>query len=195
MHPMIGTNIVMWIFLGGLIIAGYLHFAAARINAESTSRNQSSSSHFKASFSPSTGTIKQAQRDDNAIQALPLPALQKIEERVYVPPDVTPRFLSKLTEGQTTLQANRTVGAYIGKWMAVTGIVSNIMPGLPVDTNMIVTLDRASLGGTPVVLTFGKEWFDHLSVLRLGNGISAIGKINSIESTIMFLHECEIISA
>lgn len=43
------------------------------------------------------------------------------------------------------------------------------------------------------ILIFGKEWTDQIEILRVGNSVSAIGKVHKVDVSGVTLNECELV--
>jgi len=110
-------------------------------------------------------------------------------DRVVV--DVTPEYLGKLCKGLTTVQAQKSVELYIGKWMRVSGTVRNVRAN-----DSLVAVELKTNRGYDITAYFReKTMFDHISVLRLGNQIGVLGEIDSVATYGISLEKCELINA
>jgi len=72
-----------------------------------------------------------------------------------------------MREGHTKLEALRVLDPFLGKWMRVTGVVSDVAPRY------------VKIGDHSVVLLFfdQKKWSGRLAVLQRGQTITALGQI------------------
>lgn len=114
-------------------------------------------------------------------------APKKASGRVFLPPKLTPSYLCDLARDKTAYQALKATEIYVGKWMRIAGAISDISSTLG---HLTATL---RFGPSTVVLFFEMDkWSDHLSVIPLGEKISAVGKIRSIESRFISLDCCEL---
>ena len=157
----------MWIFLAGLLLAGGLHFAAARVQTHSISRNQEISNSLN----------EEAEGQEKG--------------RIFVGDDITPQYLASLYKGQTEMQAQRLVDIYVGKWMKIRGPISNVMT--PTGDIVAVHLKRDAFNEIAVALKFSKPWHERLALLRQGNIITAVGKIDYTEAGFVMLEDCELV--
>src|SRR5690242_13287291 len=98
------VNPLVWIFVGGLVMAGYMNFSAAKINARVLPEGLPGKGNNAAKSSSSLGRVTRAS-----------------DERVYLGEGITREFLSGLREGHTDVQADKILEIYIGKWMRVAG--------------------------------------------------------------------------
>ncbi|SRR6266404_209730 len=131
------------------------------------------------------------------IVAIPMPVQEPPpikSDRVILGPHLTPKYFYELLKGKTELQANKLVELYIGKWMRISGKVTNISESLTEKTLIIsITLTDSILPYPMVAMAFNKaEWHDHISVISKGEQISAIGKIRSVEQNWTWLEDCEL---
>jgi hypothetical protein len=159
----------IWVFVCTLLLAGFLHLAAARIQSRTPTPTTRTASAF--------------------LTKVPSP---QQEGRVFLGPDITAKFLSNFYREHTTMQANKMVEIYIGKWIKTSGSVRNV--GDLDSYGILVFLEH--IGFEPkFTLVFDKKWVDRLSVLRPGNPINVIGKIYEIHSGGARLVDCELIES
>lgn len=103
--------------------------------------------------------------------------------------NVTPEYLIGLYKEHTTVQANKLIEVYIGKWLRVSGRLAN-------NTSLrayILLSDEAVFPVALAVAEFHKRWVDHVATLRLNTQIELLGKIVEADSTSITLTECELI--
>lgn len=145
-----------------LLMAGVLHFLAARTRHE-----------------PSTPARS---------------APSERERRVFVGPEITPTFLNSLLGGHTQMQADNIVAVYIGKWITLSGSVSQVTASDSSSVftrSSLVTFDQAR--GEPMVfMHFDEQWKEQLSILRPGSRITVVGRITKIYRLGINLEQCEL---
>jgi hypothetical protein len=116
--------------------------------------------------------------------------LQKIIDSLNQVPEstsLTPKELVRVFEGRTTLQGKKLAEAYVGKWITMAGLVSD------------VTLTGPQVGvtfkGSPSVNAYftAKEWGDPISVLQQGNSITIRGRVDRVSQYGVGLEDCELI--
>lgn len=166
-QPTNSFPLAMWIFLGGLTLAGGLHLFAARIQAKQ--------SHLRAAGLAGAGT--------------------QGEERIFVGAHVTCKSLTGLFEQHMTIEANRLIEAYIGKWMRISGTLRDIAE--PRSSGTVAA--HLQVGPGPAVdlasLTFDKGWVGRLSMLQKGSEITAVGQISRVSPLYVDLDHCELVPA
>jgi hypothetical protein len=121
------------------------------------------------------------------------PAKQREKkEKAFI--TLAPRELTGFyRQGNTSIQAARLAEPYLGKWLKLSGTVSDIRDVF-VAGKSLVTLKEFSIRNEEyVLLFFSQEWIEHLSTMRAGDSINAIGKVGSIDSTTVTLQDCEIV--
>jgi hypothetical protein len=113
-----------------------------------------------------------------------------VSERVFV--EETPEYLLGLGKDMTSVQRERVVEVYIGKWLKVSVPLKNVSN---LNGQMFVMAD---LGDTPrpfqdIQMFFdSKKWSARLSLLRRGQTISVIGQIQTISPLDIVLRNCEL---
>jgi hypothetical protein len=126
--------------------------------------------------------------------------------------NVTPRFLAELhKDHMTSLEAEAATERYIGKWMAISGLLADMSYENRQRTILNVTVEEFS---EPIkkrgigavferierqlgIITFlhfnDKKWIERLTVLNGGDEISALGQIAIIDRHWIRLDNCELI--
>jgi len=110
--------------------------------------------------------------------------------------NVTPQYLVDLWKNRTKLQAETLVNEYIGKSLKVSGKVYDIRNGYGADSPVIVSFrGKDPLRDPALYMQFDKTWKDRLSVLKLGDQITVVGKIDKISDSIPYIDlvQCEIV--
>ena len=127
-----------------------------------------------------------APREKEARALVPLSPPNAQEKRILV--DVTPSAINATFKEHTTVQANKLVAAYLGKWIELSGGFKDLKTY--VGKEWLVTFEFKDY---PVVMmVFQAEWGGHLEVLARGAPLTVIGRIEHIESDLIRLHDCEI---
>lgn len=109
--------------------------------------------------------------------------------------DVEPQQLTDYFRNYLTVQAQALTKPYIGKWMKVSGKLRDVT-SMPNGTTLVTLGSADDLQSViPLVsLQFSTDpWGDHLAVMQRGDGITALGKIESIQSYTLLLTQCEIL--
>jgi hypothetical protein len=117
-----------------------------------------------------------------------LPSVPEPEERTIV--DVTPEYLAGFFDGHTSIQAQKLADAFIGKWVKVSGPLGNV--------GSFTTFSQVTFASTSnvmVYMLFRNRAFaeDTLSVLKKGDEITVLGKIDRIEPLDVQLDNCELV--
>jgi hypothetical protein len=128
----------------------------------------------------------------------PTDAMPVVKDRIIV--KETPGQLCGLLDGHTTIQGQKLIEAYLGKWIVVSGQVA--------DVSVFGFGERALKGEAPyaslelhvgekrilpnVTASFGAEWIDRLSVLRTEVIVTVMGEIKDIASYKLRLANCEL---
>ena len=109
--------------------------------------------------------------------------------------DGTPEDLTGLFQNVTALQGHRLVAPHLGKWMTVAGPMDNVRSDR--DDRASVTFQDRSMFTKNAVYAFfrDKRWVDRLSLLHQGNEITLTGRIATVDSQGVVLHDCELLQA
>lgn len=104
----------------------------------------------------------------------------------------TPReLLSFYTPERTQLEANRLMQPFIGEWIEVSGVVSDVGHGAPDGDQMAVILKSDN---DQIECRFSRTWTAKLDRLAKGESIKIIGKISPTQNgSQLYLLECELI--
>lgn len=97
--------------------------------------------------------------------------------REFLPPEITWEVLSKKIEGRTSLQIEALARTYAGKWMRVSGRITDVMP---VYDGFGVHLRED--GGDRGLVTgyFGPDEADRMAALNKGDWIRFVGKVERL---------------
>jgi hypothetical protein len=157
-----------------LLLAGVLHLVAARTRHE-----------------PAPARTEVPEKVRMPATSPPALAAQNSEGRIFVGPDITPQFLVSLLSGHTEVQAERLLDIYVGKWIKVSGDVSHVGKFEHGHSTVMFTSQRLEVPS--IIMHFGGAWTERLSVLRLGNKINVIGRIDLVQELRIFLDDCELV--
>jgi hypothetical protein len=118
-------------------------------------------------------------------------------DRIFVPEGVNTEFLRNLyEEGHTNLQADKLAQAYIGKWIRVQGSVSNVSK-IGEKVSVLIKGGHSPFDAdylTALWLSFEAD-HERLEMLRSGDTVTAIGKIDRFGKFDVHLEECELVKA
>ena len=117
-------------------------------------------------------------------------AQQEPVPRIIV--DRTPEQLLAQFQGVTNVQGRNRVAPYIGKWLAVSGPLGNVLGSYP-DSVQVTFANRSMFDANDVYAYFReKKWSDQLEIKDKGDEISLIGRITDIDSQTVRLDNCEL---
>ena len=122
--------------------------------------------------------------------------MEPLDERDFV--SITPdQLVGFFRADQTTIQSNRTVEPYIGKWMKFEGDLGDVL-SFRSDSAMVtfapsIFTDKANSQKTFIMGFSGKEWVERLYVLPKGSHIVVEGQINRVSSTGIHLDHCKLV--
>ena len=123
-----------------------------------------------------------------------LPFIPSLEERVFVPDDITPATLLELCEEKTGIQIAHLVSPYMGKWVRAEGTISNIHDhgeSLRVALNVARRFRNTEIS-TTIWLEFRGDR-ERLEMMQVGGRLRAIGKIERVSSATIELSDCELV--
>jgi hypothetical protein len=102
--------------------------------------------------------------------------------------DVTPDYLMGLFDEHTTIQAEKLIEAFIGKWLRVSGTVSDVIGSE--GSGATVYLKRETARISSVSLDFSDR--GAVEILRKGDSVTAIGQIVGADRLWVGLKNCEL---
>jgi hypothetical protein len=107
----------------------------------------------------------------------------------------TPREIVSVFEGKTTAQGETLAKIYKGKWLKVSGHVSDIMiHNDPLLWYMAVIVSLSYNAPEPSIgMRFNRTWRRQFSALQKGDVITAVGKIREVARYYIQLKGCELI--
>jgi hypothetical protein len=120
------------------------------------------------------------------------------QERVFVPPELTPERLFSFYQDNTAIQAAERFKPHIGQWMKVTGTLGNVRPwtGLfsqvTFERSSTPVLERTWLDYTTIYMYFrDAQKVDRLKILKRGDKMTVIGQIREVDALDLHLDNCE----
>jgi hypothetical protein len=119
------------------------------------------------------------------------------EERMVV--DVTPAYLVGFFNDHTSIQARKLTEPYIGKWLRVSGALSDVLRSHIDQPVSQVTFEKGSpfdenYEWFTVYMYFDRTWDDRLAVLRRGTTITVLGQLERVSGVEVHLEHCELVS-
>jgi hypothetical protein len=109
----------------------------------------------------------------------------------------TPKDLVGVFNQRTTTQGEKLARNYRGKWIRVSGKISDVSVESGLD---LIAWSRAvrmtlmkSVDEPSLHLWFSGKWASSLSVLREGDSVTVLGQIDSVERYSIWLRKCELI--
>jgi len=111
-------------------------------------------------------------------------------ERIIV--DRTPEEVLANFKGVTNVQGNDRVARYMGKWLRVSGALSNVLGTYP-DSVQVTFRDRSLFTYNNVYAYFReRKWSDRLALLSPGDHVALLGRITEIDPQNVRLDDCEL---
>jgi hypothetical protein len=110
----------------------------------------------------------------------------------YIPKEVTLASLMMRFKDptQTTVQAQKSLETFVGKWTRYTGTIDNVM----YNNRLVFTkFPDDSNDFRYVAANFDKRWKEHLDMLPPGKTVTVEGQISSFEFSRVELNKCEFI--
>lgn len=107
------------------------------------------------------------------------------DKRVVI--DVPPEYLMKLCEGHTSIQAQKSVELYIGKWIRVSGTVFNATEHSAFFSVYLMYKENKYISA------YFRKKDDRVSVLRPGDQITVMGEIETVTESNVGLEKCELL--
>ena len=96
-------------------------------------------------------------------------------------------------DGRTEAEADRLFAPYRGKWRRVRGEVTEVRrDGLTGGYEVELWVVRSPEDADTVYTRFGPAWNNRIEILRQSQTISAICKLDSAASSVVFMDECEL---
>jgi hypothetical protein len=178
-HPIMIAWIMPSILVAAILGAGVLHLLAAR----SSTRAGIVVASQERYVSPVPPQTNAATTPNNSPITLP-------DQRIIV--GISPQELCGFYANVTSAQGDRLIKPYIGKWMRLSGEVSDVGHSGPKGNYSRVSL-RNVPGIVYALMFFDAKWYDHISVLDKGASATVLGKIASADEVSVRLEDCELI--
>jgi hypothetical protein len=130
----------------------------------------------------------------SAGEAPPIAVKPEETERVFVPPELTPKRLRSFYRENTSIQAAELTKNYIGQWMKVTGCLGEVI-GNEFRSQVTFQHNYISLEYFVIFMYFREPHIDRLKILRRGDKLTVIGQIQRVESIELHLDNCELVDS
>jgi hypothetical protein len=176
-----GHRMIDWIMPSilalSLILAGVLHFLAARETRKPSPVLQ------RAQLAPPPRAMAPQMKFPAAT-----PPIVLSDKRILI--TISPLELFKFFDGHTSIEADRLLQPYFGKWMQISGEVNSVVHVVENITQVSFYLDK----GRIISMSFAEPWFDTVSMLRKGAKVTVLGQLKRVEEAgIVALGNCEIV--
>lgn len=172
--------VVSW-FGGALITLAVLWFVSKRSRDE-----------VVAALTPTTVAQSPTVVQSPTIILSPTAGVSQAEGRVFS--RRTPAELVGLGKGLTEIAAGDVVKSHIGNWLKVEGLVNDVSSSMG-GKDIMVVLERSDLHILLLLHFDASKWKPQVSTLIIGDKISVIGTIRSIDRTgYVSLEECELLN-
>jgi tRNA_anti-like len=108
-----------------------------------------------------------------------------------------PRELVGLFKRETSVQAQKQADAFYGKWIRVSGVISDVGAWSGFSSQVTIYYRKADLTSFPVFMMFrDREYVENrLATLRKGDTITVQGEIERIDSVSVQLTNCELVDS
>jgi hypothetical protein len=169
-----------------LVLAAVVCVIAAARGWRFPSARESPSHPVPAETEPST------EESENPAPATHLVEESRAESEKPNVIDVTPKYLVGLFRGQTSIQGQRLADIYLGKWMTVSGRLGDVDVFGSAGAQVVF---QTGISDVVVYMWFEDEEYvdERIAVLKKGDRISVLGKIDRIRSIDVQLKECRLI--
>jgi hypothetical protein len=142
--------------------------------------------------------VQGKEHEGSVLESVTAPTIADLPQEVKLPPkysnleiiDVTPDYLIGLFDQHTSIQAQRLIEPYIGKWMRVSGKLRDISDHT---YGSQLSFERSRLGGNVYMWFRQPDRKDRLSVLRRGTRLTVLGQIQWVNNMEVNLDNCELI--
>jgi hypothetical protein len=170
-HGEIGMNglVGFGVLVGILFVSGLLHLKAAQSQSVNNRKPEETNSVASASAIPGLSVS---------------PAI--LDGRILIP--LSPQQLCGFFKTGITAQATRLVEPYLGKWIVVSGKISDVRHEK--DRTSIVSLHGAK--EPLIIMYFSASWYERVSTLGKSDQIKAIGKLSRLDPFSISLKDCEL---
>ena len=110
-----------------------------------------------------------------------------VEDRILCPR--TPQELVDMVAGKTDMECERISQRYVNTWLDISGKVEDVEDRL--DLGLHVTIEPPHWPGINYSAYFSRKWMNRISILDIGDNISAVGQIDEINPRLIFLKNSE----
>ena len=122
---------------------------------------------------------------------------ERQEVRISVGKEITPQFLLGLYATQTSVQAGKVSEIYIGKWIHVSGVVTDVQEfnDLDGDLTMVhlhIQGDQPKKRSALVLSVFRRPWAERALMLTRGANVNIFGQIKETSWKWLDLDHCEL---
>jgi hypothetical protein len=171
-----GINPSIWILMMTLLVAGVLHITAAVVQRKSV--------HAPAPHTGASSSLVPA--------SVPSPSTE-VGRRDFVGASITPEYLVGLFKDHTSIQANKLIEPFIGKWMKVSGHLNEVLSSTP-DFAQVSFSGRGLTSDLAGIYMYfrSKDSIERLAILRRGDALTIVGEIREINSVQLTLESCEL---
>jgi len=116
-----------------------------------------------------------------------------VEERTFLGASVTPEYLLGLFKDHTYIQAKKLIIPFIGKWMRISGNLEEVISSTPKFAQVTFSGRGLSSELARVYMYFRtEESIDRLTLLRRGDSLTIVGRIQDLNGVQVDLENCEI---
>jgi hypothetical protein len=119
------------------------------------------------------------------------------EERIFVGANVTPELLLSFFKEHTAIQGQRLIEPFIGKWMRVSGNLSEVISSDPKRRAQVTFSGRGLRSDLADIYMYFRtaDSIDRLSILRRGDSMTVVGQIVLVNPVQVDLDNCELESS
>jgi hypothetical protein len=192
----VGCGFVVWLFVyypgwvawvAGFVVCMIVFWAILNWNSFRRSNPSSDPTPTEAQSQTPESPPQIPQTPHTVPPPSPVPTTHdsRLDERIII--DVTPDDLWKICDEYTTLQAQKLIGIYVGKWIRVSGPFGDVMGKEPLQVTFASRTFR-----NVIFMYFSLEWHDRLVVLKRGALIAVIGRIVEVNQIELHLGHCEL---
>jgi hypothetical protein len=113
-------------------------------------------------------------------------------DRVFLPKGFVPESLMKHYKGQTAARAKAVIAPYIGKWVRLDGALGDLDDRYENSLSVWFHDDATRIRAT-LSMHFAAKWKSHLETMQIGDPLSVMGRISSVDILWINLDDCEIV--
>jgi len=186
-------------FVAGIILIWWnFHRTSEQANAEILPPRDIAAQHKEAV----DGVVEAAKKVEELLTGkTPIAKPEDIakQERVFVPPELTPERLFSFYQDNTSIQAAERVKPHIGQWIKVTGTLGNVRPWtgsssqVTFEPSSTPVFERTWLDYTTIYMYFrDAQKIDRFKILKRGDKITVIGQLQEVDAVDLHLDNCEL---